>query len=496
MKTKLVLCIFLIKTIMGFSQWNQIGNIIVGDSPLDEFGLSVDINSEGTIVAIGSYATTPGSSEDTQGLVRVFENISGVWTQIGADIYGEHDDDFSIFPSLNSEGNILAIGAYGNDYNGVFAGYVRVFENIAGVWTQIGSDINGENPGDFAGHSVSLNANGNIVAIGSPGNFDNGTIPGHVSVFENIGGVWTQIGSNINGESSGDRAGQSISLNSNGDIVAIGSPLNDDNGNDSGHVRVFQNIAGVWTQIGSNINGGVEGDWTGFSVSLNSNGNILAIGSPNVDDTVSVYEYIAGIWTQIGSFDNVENWGTGRSVSLNANGDILAIGSPYNYRTGQTYAGHVKVYKKIAGVWTQVNADIFMQNSFNLFGWSVSLNSDGDTLAVGAPYYSLAPNYYSTAGAAVIYNNTNVLNVTEDNLGQSISLYPNPTNDFSFIKFGKFHEQIKMNIFDSQGKLIKSYVYKNTDLIKIETTKWAAGIYYINLSLLDKMTTVKLVLTN
>ena len=48
-----------------------------------------------------------------------------------------------------------------------------------------------------------------------------------------------QKGSDIDGEAAGDWSGYSVSLSSNGSRVAIGAYENDGNGNDSGHVRVY-----------------------------------------------------------------------------------------------------------------------------------------------------------------------------------------------------------------------------------------------------------------
>ena len=49
----------------------------------------------------------------------------------------------------------------------------------------------------------------------------------------------TQIGSDIDGEAAGDYLGRSVSLSSDGTIVAIGASGNDGNGIDSGHVRIY-----------------------------------------------------------------------------------------------------------------------------------------------------------------------------------------------------------------------------------------------------------------
>jgi hypothetical protein len=56
----------------------------------------------------------------------------------------------------------------------------------------------------------------------------------------------TQIGSDIDGEAQYDNSGGSVSLSSDGTIVAIGAYGNDGNGNNSGHVRVYQNVSGTW----------------------------------------------------------------------------------------------------------------------------------------------------------------------------------------------------------------------------------------------------------
>ena len=79
---------------------------------------------------------------------------------------------------------------------------------------------------------------------------------GHVRIYQNISGVWTKIGEDIDGEAEGDNSGYSVSLSAR---VIIGAPYNDDNGSNSGHVRIYQNISGVWTKIGD-IDGEAEGD--------------------------------------------------------------------------------------------------------------------------------------------------------------------------------------------------------------------------------------------
>src|SRR5690606_18342473 len=170
------------------------------------------------------------------GQVKVYENIAGNWIQQGEDIYGEALDFSGRNVSLSSDGTIVAIGASNNSGNGTGSGCVRVYRNIDGNWTQIGDDIIGEEALDFSGSSISLSGDGSIVAIGASGNDGNGPDSGHVRVYQNIADSWIQLGANINGGTQGEKSGSRVSLSTNGTVLAIGALKNDENGVNAGQV--------------------------------------------------------------------------------------------------------------------------------------------------------------------------------------------------------------------------------------------------------------------
>ncbi|MEG0915917.1 MAG: hypothetical protein RSF68_02780 [Myroides sp.] len=200
---------FLLIPFLGFSQV-QIGQDIQGVEGDDHNGACVSLSADGSIVAVGS----PNSSKNgiaQSGHVRIFKNISGSWIQVGNRIEGDISQSFSgRSVALSSDGNIVAIGATGNNSNMITTGQVRVYENISGVWKQMGNKINGKANYDAMGVSVSLSSDGSTLAVGAPGSGIIST--GYVQIFKNISGVWTQIGSDINGEAGGDSSGWSISL--------------------------------------------------------------------------------------------------------------------------------------------------------------------------------------------------------------------------------------------------------------------------------------------
>ncbi|MDC3130596.1 FG-GAP repeat protein, partial [Bacteroidota bacterium] len=85
---------------------------------------------------------------------------------------------------MSSDGNTVAIGADGNDGNGTNAGHVRIYDWNGSSWTQRGQDIDGEAAYDFSGFSVSINSDGNTVAIGAyRNNNGNGIVAGHVRIY-------------------------------------------------------------------------------------------------------------------------------------------------------------------------------------------------------------------------------------------------------------------------------------------------------------------------
>ena len=221
--------------------------------------------------------------------------------------------------------------------------------------------------------------------------------------------TWTQQGSDIDGDSTFDQSGFSVSLSSDGSTVAIGAPYTNSVGRDAGHVRIYKNINGTWTQQGSDIDGEAAVDYSGGSVSLSSDGSTVAIGAAANDGNgsdaghVRIYKNISGTWTQQGSDIDGEaaDDRSGFSVSLSSDGSTVAIGAPANDGNGSD-AGHVRVYKNINGTWTQQGSDIDGEAAGDLSGYSVSLSSDGSAVAIGA---AANDGNGSNAGHLRIYKN-------------------------------------------------------------------------------------------
>ncbi len=454
----------------------QIGIDIDGENAFDRSGWSVSLSDDGNRLAIGSPFNAANGAGS--GHVKVFQNIDNNWTQIGNNITGEAADDrsgSSVF--LSADGTVLAIGAPRNDGNGNNAGHVRVYKSILDNWTQVGNDIDGEAASNFFGDSISLSSDGNILAVGAPLNNGNGTASGHVRVFQNIDDNWIQIGNNINGEAAGDLSGNSISLSSDGNILAIGARGNDGNGSNSGHVRVFKNINNNWIQIGNDIDGEAINDFSGWSVTLSENGNFVAVGAIGNDENgedsghVKVYENLDETWTQIGNNINGEDAGdsSGGQVFLSGDGTILAIGAAGNDGNGQD-SGHVRVFQYNFGSWNQIGNDIDGEAANDFSGESISLSKDGGKIAIGA---SSNTGNGSFSGHVRVFGLSNILS-SDSFVQTNFNLYPNPATNFIILDLQENIRLEKINIYSTLGQLIKT----ETDTF-ISVNNLSKGTYFV-----------------
>ena len=166
------------------------------------------------------------------------------------------------------------------------------------------------------------------------------------------------------GESAEDGFGRSVAISDDNNTIAIGAFRNDGGGSNSGHVRVFRKSNGAWLQMGNDIDGENAGDYSGVSVDLSADGNVLAVGAYLDDNSngtnkgqVKVYKYQSNSWSQLG--DNIEgqNYGDeqlGWQVALSADGNILAASAWKADYAGRTNNGVVRAYSWDGSSWTEV----------------------------------------------------------------------------------------------------------------------------------------------
>lgn len=403
-----------------------------------EFGHYVALSADGSTMAVSAYWEASsakginGNQKDESipqaGAVYVFIRRGTSWSQEAyvkasntgeagtADTFGE-GDQFGFALALSADGNTLAVGALTEDsgvagINGdqadnaaLSAGAVYVFTRTGGTWSQHAyvkpANIDA---GDMFGYSVSLNADGTTMAVGSfdedgggrgfnppPDNRSGGA--GAAYVFVRAGSTWSQQAylKPSNGETQ-DSFGVQVALSDDGATLLVGTldedckatgvnaPGCENDWRDDlsmGAAYVFVRTGAAWSQQAflKPSNTGFN-DWFGSRLALSGDGNTAAIAAPLEDSA---------------------------ATGVNGRQDDEAAGE----------AGAVYLFRRAGGAWTQ-QAYIKGSNTeaFDEFGSSVTLDRSGGTLAVSARGEDSAAlgvngsqtdNTASEAGAAYVF---------------------------------------------------------------------------------------------
>lgn len=369
---------------------------------------------------------------------------------------------FGTAVAISNDGNTLVVGApYESsdavgingdqaDTSAAAAGAAYVFTRVGNVWQQQAYlKESNTDAADFFGWAVAISGDGNTIAIGSVGESsdatgingnqsDNSAISaGAVYVFVRSGVTWSQQAyvkaSNtvaVNG------FGNAVALSGDGSTLAVGSigessPSVGINGNQTqtemeyaGAVYVYTRSNLTWTQQAY-----VKSSYTfyenefGYAVSLSSDGNTLAVGSPgessaavgingpqndlSVPTSGCAYVFIRSesSWSQqayIKASNTAEEAEFGYALAMSGDGNALAISAPAEASaatgingnqtgSGAPSAGAVYVFSRATSTWSQetyIKASNTLTNQ--MFGSAVAVSADGSTLAVGAPHESSA----------------------------------------------------------------------------------------------------------
>lgn len=316
--------------------------------------------------------------------------------------------------AINQNGDKIIVKAT----SGSFKAY-SIGEPVNGLKpsSQLGSDILS------SGYSVSMNADGNRIAIGDRSDVINGVVNvGSVAVYDWNGLDWQQFNEKITFGANVDFA-KSISLNSSGDRIAIGIPgHNSANGTDNGTVYItcWNGQYSEWDGVGYSTIHGEDGEKIGQSVKLNASGDRVVFSYPSgfkaycaqnilrPDSDPAVYDIC---WYQMGSDISLPNANQYQllhpsyslnQVSMNADGDKILV-SQIRLMQDSCLSGVVGAYLWSGNSWNQMGDILHSEYQEDYFGWDVKMNSLGDKIIISASN-SLAGTQDYARGKALIYD--------------------------------------------------------------------------------------------
>jgi hypothetical protein len=285
---------------------------------------------------------------------------------------------------------------------------------------------------DQFGLTVALSGDGNTMAVGSAGEdsaakgvngnqVDQSAVnAGAVYVFARTGGAWVQQAYlKASNTKAGNQFGASLTISNDGSTLAVaatgeGSSATGVNGDQTdasmpgaGAVYVFTRTGSTWSQQAyvkaSNTGEKSDGDQFGYSLALSGDGNTLATSAisersaatgingnqadKSADGAGAVYVFTrAGTtWSQQAY---VKPWNTtvrgglfGYSVGLSGNGDTMAVGA-YDEERGK---GAAYIFIRKGSEWSQqIRLMASNAEAGDSLGCSIAISDDGNTMVAGA----------------------------------------------------------------------------------------------------------------
>ena len=298
----------------------------------DTYGLSVALSADGSTALVGA----PTGGTDQAGIVYSYARQGGTYVLSGQLTApdGAFSDEFGASVSLSGLGNVALIGA--PIHNG-YQGAAYVFAHVARAWSEQREFVNPGVAGSAYGLSVSEAADGLAGVVGAPLGND---VQGAAYVVSELSGSQQELVASD--ASEGAFFGVSVSMNALGNRVLVGSPtanLGD------GAAYVFDGSRSAWTQSQELVqsNPGCC-DQFGYSVALDYLGNVALIGSPGRNGTDGSSYTFAGYpkLTQQRELDDPVVGSAGEygfSVAVDALGNELLSGAPYqNNAQGDAWA--------------------------------------------------------------------------------------------------------------------------------------------------------------
>ena len=339
---------------------------------------SVAINHSGRM--IGIHKKTGGGGLDA--VAQVYEWVEDKWIQKGSDI-NSSCGAFCSDIEMSGDGLTVALA----DAPG--RGKVLIYKWDGVAWTQKGADLVGEGNNDDFGDDVALSSNGDIIVIGAIDACNNGCGSGSVYVYEWDGNFWNQKGLTIDAERDNDHFGTSVDINDVGNIfVAAASLNNNSGGTNAGHARIFEWTDGSWTQKGSDIDGSLSSLNLGTRSIISSDGNSVAIsgvGGYGYNGRIYIYTWDGTRWSLdkeiVGNDVAGESRGERLGVSLDVDKSFNTIVSGSGYASKNIYrGGAAKFFNNDGSLLGSIDGDA----SEGRMGGDVAINKNGSLAIIAA----------------------------------------------------------------------------------------------------------------
>jgi sugar lactone lactonase YvrE len=222
-------------------------------------------------------------------------------------------------------------------------------------------------------------------------------------------------------QTANDNFGHGVAIAADGSDALVGADLSD---SDAGAAYLYESSNGTWpsTPTATFADPGGGADHFGYSVALSPSGTTAFVGADHVTvsgaseaGAVYIYQESDGVWPSQPTVTITDPAAAaddyfGLSISVSSDGGTLAVGAPGTPGSNrEEKVGDVYLFQSSGGVWPTTPTATFTDpvqdpTTFQLFGWSLAISNAGSGAGtLVVGAYDATVDGASSAGSAYVY---------------------------------------------------------------------------------------------
>ena len=439
-----------------------------------DYGSSVTFSDNGQLLAVG--VIHDDVAINGAGVVHIYA-WDGTTYNRRARVYTDlplASDRIGYSVSFAENGSVLVIGATGAHNGNVGGAFVY---DWTGIRYRQRSIFVGDTYDDNLGSGVAISDNGLVLAIGVKYEDTVGNGAGAVRTFTwNTGSEsWTESAKLTSpAPQAGNRFGDSVSISADGTILAVGAATGEGLTNNTGVVFIFKRSGSTWIQGDApvfKLANATSGQF-GRGVSISDDGTRLTVGAAGTNDGhVYIYTYsvVTLSWELVESFNDTTTIASdhfGTAVGTDASGRLLAVGAPHVSFGGYGKVGRAYIYGELPTEVIATNVSSFLPPP-TITNTEVSTFTDSRAM-MGDQF-----------GQAIAVSNDGGLTVISNSGGMTRSVYTYLWDRLTFVNVATASVLTDMGMswgtavaLSNNGAIL---VVSNPLMYKVETYDWSVG---------------------
>ena len=391
-----------------------------GSNTQATFGENISLDNDGTRVIVGAKQTN--TTYTAAGKAYIFKRTGTTWAQEATLQAADHaaNNNFGASVDMDSTGTRVVIGSPRNTHSGTYeCGALYIYLRSGTTWTQEAKlTISNRETSEAFGTRVAIDETGTrIIGTATAATVGGVAYVGRASIFTRSGTTWTQEQTINPSDYPGNGSmhfGTGVDINANGTRVVVGARNKTVSGvSGAGMLYVYVRSGVTWNQETTLITSSpISNGFLGYACAIDSAGARIvgavpgsSPGSVASAGSLYVFSRSGSTWSQeaiIITNDKAAGDSLGYALGIDATGSRIVAGAYAADPSSVANAGKAYTFTRSGSTWSQeMMTAASDKTSSAFFGWGASISGDGSRLCIGA--FGATSNGYAGGGKAYMF---------------------------------------------------------------------------------------------